>query len=84
MVVEKGQRPIIPEGTPQAFQDLIENCWNQDPKVRKDFLEILEELDQMENDEALKDETDSFMGSKEEWEVEYGEALESQRTEKHS
>ena len=29
MVVEKGQRPIIPEGTPQPFQDLIENCWNQ-------------------------------------------------------
>ena len=43
----------------------------------------MEELDQMENDEALKDETDSFMGNKEDWEVEYGEALESQRTEKH-
>ena len=37
----------------------------------------------MENDEALKDETDSFMGNKEDWEIEYGEALESQRTEKH-
>ena len=43
----------------------------------------MEELDQMENDEALKDETDSFMGNKEDWEIEYGEALESQRTEKH-
>ena len=30
--IEKGKRPQIPPSCPEAFKDLIELCWSQDPE----------------------------------------------------
>ena len=57
---------------------------NQDPKKRFDFTAIIDQLDEMENDDELISDTNSFMGSKEDWELEYEEAVESMATEQHS
>jgi len=35
--VNNGGRPIIPESVPQKVQELMEMCWNQDPKQRPTF-----------------------------------------------
>ena len=41
-VAMKGERPVIPEGTPSALETLIERCWAQDPTDRPTFAEIVE------------------------------------------
>lgn len=84
MVVEKKQRPPIPESTPEPLRQLISNCWDQDPKNRNDFLTIIQSLDDMANDDDLITETNSFMGNKDEWELEYESAVDSMKTEQHS
>ncbi|XP_009355586.2 serine/threonine-protein kinase STY46 [Pyrus x bretschneideri] len=43
-VVQKGLRPTIPKNTPPKLAELLEKCWQQDPKSRPDFLEIIEIL----------------------------------------
>jgi len=35
-----GKREEIPEATPKEFKELIELCWNQNPKNRNSFEEI--------------------------------------------
>jgi len=43
-VVQKGLRPTIPKETNSKLVELIENCWQQDPSLRPDFSQILEDL----------------------------------------
>jgi TPR repeat protein len=38
--VQDGERPEIPEETPEAFTNLIRACWAQDPSERPDFAEV--------------------------------------------
>jgi serine/threonine protein kinase len=40
-VAMKGERPIIPEGSPAALTELIERCWAQDCRARPAFSEIV-------------------------------------------
>lgn len=84
MVVEKRQRPVLPEKAPEEIKELISTCWAHDPKDRKDFKQIILDLEKMELDQELMDETNSFMGNKEDWEEEYEDLVESMRTEQHS
>ncbi|CBY33110.1 unnamed protein product [Oikopleura dioica] len=84
MVVEKRQRPVLPEKAPEEIKELISTCWAHDPKDRKDFKAIILDLEKMELDQELMDETNSFMGNKEDWEEEYEDLVESMRTEQHS
>ena len=83
-VVQKQMRPPIPELVPEPLKALIKNCWAQEPKTRKDFQVILDELDMMESDENLINATNSFLGNKDEWELDYEEMVESMQTEEHS
>lgn len=46
-VVQKGLRPTIPKGTNLKLAGLLERCWQQDPSVRPDFSEIIEDLKQI-------------------------------------
>ncbi|KAH0923220.1 hypothetical protein HID58_023238 [Brassica napus] len=46
-VVQKGLRPKIPKKTNPKVKGLLERCWQQDPKERPDFEEIIEMLQQM-------------------------------------
>ena len=46
-VVEKGERPEIPPGTPPAYKDLILECWNPVPAKRPNFTVILDKLQVM-------------------------------------
>lgn len=42
--VLEGIRPNIPDSCPYNLRNLIERCWNANPKVRPSFIEILELL----------------------------------------
>ncbi|XP_030523738.1 serine/threonine-protein kinase STY17-like isoform X2 [Rhodamnia argentea] len=46
-VVQKGLRPSIPKGTIPELAELLQRCWQQDPKRRPNFSEILEILQQI-------------------------------------
>ncbi|XP_058777733.1 serine/threonine-protein kinase STY17 [Vicia villosa] len=55
-VVQKGLRPTIPKHTHPRLSELLERCWQQDPKERPAFSEIIEILLQIAkevNDEKL-------------------------------
>jgi len=41
-VLNKGERPAIPEHCPKKLKILIENCWSADPKKRPSFQQILD------------------------------------------
>lgn len=43
--VKNGIRPDIPEGTPDSYQDLIKQCWDQKPNQRPTFTEICNRLE---------------------------------------
>ena len=84
MVVEKRQRPPIPETAPLPLRNLISQCWQHDFKKRPTVSEIIDIMTALADDDALRDETTSFMKSKDEWENEYEDALDSLKTEQHS
>ncbi|CAL1398115.1 unnamed protein product [Linum trigynum] len=46
-VVQKGLRPTIPKHSNPKLADLLEKCWQQDPALRPDFSEIIENLQQI-------------------------------------
>ncbi|KAG5377923.1 hypothetical protein IGI04_025765 [Brassica rapa subsp. trilocularis] len=46
-VVQKGLRPKIPKKTHPKVKGLLQRCWNQDPKDRPEFEEIIEMLQQI-------------------------------------
>ncbi|KAI9080454.1 hypothetical protein K1719_037568 [Acacia pycnantha] len=43
-VVQKGLRPTIPKSTHPRLSELLQRCWQQDPKDRPEFSEIIEIL----------------------------------------
>ena len=63
--------------------DLIRACWNQDSKKRPNVEQILAILCEMQENKDIHNETNSFMGSKDDWEGEYEEQCDSLRTEQH-
>ncbi|XP_030467848.1 serine/threonine-protein kinase STY17-like isoform X2 [Syzygium oleosum] len=46
-VVQKGLRPSIPKGTNPLLVELLQRCWERDPKRRPNFSDILEILQQI-------------------------------------
>jgi serine/threonine protein kinase len=42
--ITSGERPPLPVGLPQACCDLITDCWNQNPRLRPTFPEIVGRL----------------------------------------
>jgi len=45
--ISEGKREEIPNTTPKEFKELIELCWNQNPKERKSFEEIITIIQKM-------------------------------------
>jgi hypothetical protein len=41
IVVQRGERPPIPDYCPRTLSKLIEKCWHQDPTERPAFTEII-------------------------------------------
>lgn len=39
-----GQRPEIPESIPDNWKELMKNCWDNNPEVRPEFSEIVEQM----------------------------------------
>jgi len=54
-IVEKHERPPIPEGTLPSFRELIERCWTHNPHDRPSFAEILPALDNVMIETAIAD-----------------------------
>lgn len=84
MVVEKKQRPPIPDSAPEAIRQLIQSCWDHDPRKRMDVGAVLKILDRLSEDGTLHRDADKFMIDKEDWEDEYEDLMDSLRTEQHS
>ena len=84
MVVEKRQRPPIPESAPDAIRNLITSCWEHDPKKRQDVGSVIKVLDKLNSDPELEREANQFMLEKDDWEDEYEDLMDSLRTEQHS
>ena len=84
MVVEKRQRPPIPDSAPEPIRNLIQSCWDHDPKKRMDVGSVLKILDQLNQDNSVQRDADKFMMDKDDWEEDYEELMDSLRTEQHS
>ncbi|KAJ1403892.1 Serine-threonine/tyrosine-protein kinase, catalytic domain [Sesbania bispinosa] len=56
-VVQKGLRPTIPKNTHPRLSELLQRCWQQDPKERPAFCEIIEILQNIAK-EVNDDKTD--------------------------
>ena len=76
LVVEKGERLMIPSSCPPSFGKLMEKCWLVDPKLRPSFKQILNQLKTMSEDESLSDLTNSFLDHKGVWKKEIQATLE--------
>ncbi|XP_048238941.1 uncharacterized protein LOC124124523 [Haliotis rufescens] len=76
LVVEKGERLLVPSTCPSCFGQLMKDCWELDPKKRPTFKQILARLDAMLQDESLPDQTNSFLEHKEIWRKEIQTTLE--------
>ncbi|XP_046544214.1 mitogen-activated protein kinase kinase kinase 20-like [Haliotis rubra] len=76
LVVEKGERLLVPSTCPSCFGQLMKDCWELDPKKRPTFKQILARLDAMLQDETLPDQTNSFLEHKEIWRKEIQTTLE--------
>ncbi|XP_059157082.1 mitogen-activated protein kinase kinase kinase 20-like [Physella acuta] len=76
LVVEKGERLMIPSTCPPSFRKMMEQCWQLDPKLRPNFTQILMLLKTMSEDESLLDLTNSFLDHKGVWKKEIQATLE--------
>ncbi|XP_067650427.1 mitogen-activated protein kinase kinase kinase zak-1-like [Haliotis asinina] len=76
LVVEKGERLLVPSTCPSCFGQLMKDCWELDPKKRPTFKQILARLDAMLQDETLPNQTNSFLEHKEIWRKEIQTTLE--------
>ncbi|XP_005113408.1 mitogen-activated protein kinase kinase kinase 20, partial [Aplysia californica] len=76
LVVEKGERLMVPSSCPPSFGKLMEQCWQLDPKLRPTFKQVLSHLKSMSEDESLPDLTNSFLDHKGVWKKEIQATLE--------
>jgi ubiquitin-protein ligase len=42
-----GERPFIADSVPKAVQDLIQECWQQDPNTRPSMIQVINKLQQL-------------------------------------
>lgn len=67
----------IPNGCPTELANLMQQCWQTDPKLRPTFKQILTLLDQIDLDVNVKAEIDrQFKKNKPKWENEIEIAFE--------
>jgi len=59
--VSSGNRPQIEEGCPQAFYQLMTQCWQADPSQRPSFQQCVEFLEQLNNLFAEQPEEPGFV-----------------------
>lgn len=45
--VHQGSRPPLIEGCPKPIEQLIINCWNQEPKNRPSMQEVVDQMNQL-------------------------------------
>jgi len=48
---DQNERPALPKDMPREYSDIIQRCWQREPRMRPDFCEILPVL--LEMNEAL-------------------------------
>ncbi|PVD30476.1 hypothetical protein C0Q70_09742 [Pomacea canaliculata] len=70
LVVEKGERLMIPSECPPLFARLMRQCWELEPKKRPSLKQILQVVEQMQDDESLPGLTNSFLEHRNIWKKE--------------
>jgi hypothetical protein len=56
-VAMESLRPPFPDGTPAAWKQLVEDCWQDDPGGRPDFNDIVQQLTKLEQEKKAEDST---------------------------
>jgi sterile alpha motif and leucine zipper-containing kinase AZK len=79
-LVVKGERLTVPQSCPLSFANLMQRCWEAEPHKRPTFKQILEDLESMLNNDALKVETKNFLEKKEIWREEIESKLKELKT----
>ncbi|KAI3884896.1 hypothetical protein MKW92_003691, partial [Papaver armeniacum] len=51
----QGTRPAIPKETNTKLKELIKSCWEQDPELRPEFIEIAVSLRQITKEVRMTD-----------------------------
>ncbi|XP_047137188.1 mitogen-activated protein kinase kinase kinase 20 isoform X1 [Hydra vulgaris] len=70
LVVVKEERLTIPSSCPPEFSNLLVSCWKTDPKLRPNFKQIQAIINKMLDNNALAEETNSFIRNKKDWQAE--------------
>eukprot|EP01118_Nematostelium_gracile_P007817 TRINITY_DN2567_c0_g2_i7.p1 TRINITY_DN2567_c0_g2~~TRINITY_DN2567_c0_g2_i7.p1 ORF type:complete len:366 (-),score=84.12 TRINITY_DN2567_c0_g2_i7:93-1190(-) len=52
-----GERPDIPQDCPETFSQLIERCWDQEPKSRPPMEDVVQQLEKLSVDHPLPDQS---------------------------
>ena len=48
--VMRGERPVVPEDSPQLYNALMQKCWQHHPRLRPSFSYIVQQLEHIESD----------------------------------
>jgi len=63
-VYKRKGRPVFPLGAPQAYMALATACWDNNPRMRPSFVDILAKLtDMLTAVESLKQPQDATVGT---------------------
>lgn len=54
-VAMESLRPPFPDGTPAAWKQLVEICWQDDPGQRPDFNSIVQQLTKLEQEKKAEE-----------------------------
>ncbi|XP_076810414.1 uncharacterized protein LOC143453136 [Clavelina lepadiformis] len=66
-VVEKLERPLIPDTCPNRFANLMRQCWAAEVKKRPPFHNIIRQINIFLNDESLEEGVHRFSHDKKNW-----------------
>lgn len=68
-VVEKKERPLLPDCIPEMMHELIDSCWDQNPKDRLSMHEVIHSIDILCEQEQICSEMDTFLANRSQWQV---------------
>ncbi|XP_063680545.1 mitogen-activated protein kinase kinase kinase 20-like isoform X2 [Bolinopsis microptera] len=80
-VCQRKRRPLIPEGCPEEFANLIKKCWEDEADKRPSIEDINKTIGKMLLNETLTEEVDDFLSHRQQWVEEFDIQIEDIRKE---